>query len=370
MHNLIAIFGTSAKKNENRIPLHPSLFHTIPQEVKKHLIFEKGYGRRFNINDDYFIKNFAGVAERKDLFLTSNVWVLPKPEQEDYKYFSSGKILFGWLHCVQGYEITQAAIENNMTLISWESMYGGNDNTHVFNRNNELAGYAAVQHMLMLQGINGYFGKKLKAAVLGFGATGRGSINSLKSLGINDITVFSNRPTFLIKSPIESIDYRKITHNNNDVYLEDDKKNIVEPIEVLNKFDIIINCILQNPISPITFIHNKEINKIDKRTIIIDISCDKGMGFEFARPTNFSKPFISINENINYYCIDNTPSIYWESASYEITKSLTPFLELFINNSWKDDIIIKNAIEIENGIIKNKKIIDFQKRNKDYPYKI
>ena len=94
------------------------------------------------------------------------------------------------------------------------------------------------------------------------------------------------------------------------------------------------------------------------------------MGFEFARPTNFSKPFISINENINYYCIDNTPSIYWESASYEITKSLTPFLELFINNSWKDDIIIKNAIEIENGIIKNKKIIDFQKRNKDYPYKI
>lgn len=86
------------------------------------------------------------------------------------------------------------------------------------------------------------------------------------------------------------------------------------------------------------------------------------MGFEFASPTYFDEPFINISENIKYYSIDNTPSIYWDSASYEITKSLIPFLELFISNLWEKDPIIKNAIEIQNGIIKNKKIIEFQKR--------
>ena len=249
-----------------------------------------------------------------------------------------------------------------MTLIAWEAMYGGNDKTHIFNRNNELAGYAAVQHMLMLQGINGYFGKKLKAAVLGFGATARGAINSLKSLGINEITTFSNRPQFLIKSPIESIDYKRIFTENRVVYLESNSQEKKEPIDVLKNYDIIINCVLQNPTSPIIFIKNNDIDKITKKTTIIDISCDKNMGFEFASPTYFDEPFINISENIKYYSIDNTPSIYWDSASYEITKSLIPFLELFISNLWEKDPIIKNAIEIQNGIIKNKKIIEFQKR--------
>lgn len=362
MCNLIAIFGTSTKKNETRIPLHPDLFNLIPQNIKKNLLFEKGYGKRFNISDEYFSEFFAGVASREDLFSLSDIWVLPKPEKEDFKFFSKNKILFGWLHCVQGREITQAAIENDMTLIAWEAMYGGNDKTHIFNRNNELAGYAAVQHMLMLQGINGYFGKKLKAAVLGFGATARGAINSLKSLGINEITTFSNRPQFLIKSPIESIDYKRIFTENRDVYLESNSQEKKEPIDVLKNYDIIINCVLQNPTSPIIFIKNNDIDKITKKTTIIDISCDKNMGFEFASPTYFDEPFINISENIKYYSIDNTPSIYWDSASYEITKSLIPFLELFISNLWEKDPIIKNAIEIQNGIIKNKKIIEFQKR--------
>ena len=40
MHNLIAILEHQQKKNENRIPLHPSLFHN-PTRSQENLIFEK-----------------------------------------------------------------------------------------------------------------------------------------------------------------------------------------------------------------------------------------------------------------------------------------------------------------------------------------
>jgi len=196
----------------------------------------------------------------EELFDIGDVWLLPKPEKEDYKYFSEGKILWGWPHCVQGFDIAQAAIDAKMTIVAWEAMYGGLDKTHIFYRNNELAGYAAVQHMMMLTGKTGYFGRKLKAAVLGFGATARGAINCLKSLGIVDITVYSQRPSFLINAPIESISYKQLRKIDGSTLLESEKyQQFSKAAEVLSEYDVVVNCVLQNPIDPVMFIEENDI---------------------------------------------------------------------------------------------------------------
>lgn len=365
----IAVFGKSNKKHENRIAIHPDFFDKIPQRIAKNLYFEAGYGERFNISDKTISTMFGGVLTRSELYDNCDVWLLPKPSSEDYQYFSPNKILWGWPHCVQGIDIAQAAIDNKMTLVAWEAMYGGSDHTHIFYRNNELAGYAAVQHMMMLTGQNGYFGKKLKAAVLGFGATARGAINSLKSLGFNNITVFTQRDSYLINAPVESVNYEKI--------VTEDKKTLLginnglhNSASVLSDYDIIINCVLQDPMNPLMFIDNNELSLFNKKTSIIDISCDEGMGFFFAEPTTFEKPTLTINNNITYYCVDHTPTLYWDSASYEITKSILDFIPLFVNDDWFDNDILKNALEIRDGLIVNKKIIEFQNRESTYPYKI
>ncbi|MCD9493512.1 N(5)-(carboxyethyl)ornithine synthase [Photobacterium carnosum] len=365
----IAVFGKSNKKNEDRIAIHPDFFHKIPELVAKNLYFESGYGERFNISDDILSNIFGGVLNRDDLYTNCDVWLLPKPSVDDYKYFSPNKILWGWPHCVQGVDIAQCAIDNKMTLVAWEAMFGGKDNTHIFYRNNELAGYAAVQHMMMLTGLNGYFGKKLKAAVLGFGATARGAINSLKSLGFNDITVYSKRDSYLINAPVESVNYKKILIDNNKVFFENNDI-FQHPSDVLSDYDIIVNCVQQDPVNPLMFIDDNDILAINKKTAIIDISCDEGMSFSFAKPTTFDSPIIKVNNNITYYCVDHTPSLYWDSASYEITKSILDFIPLFINDDWLDNDILKNALEIKDGKIVNKKIIEFQNRDSNYPYEI
>ncbi|EJY0884475.1 N(5)-(carboxyethyl)ornithine synthase [Vibrio cholerae] len=367
--NKISVFGTSCKKNEKRIPLHPALFEQIPDELRKSLVFEEGYASSLGVNNAYLRDYFGGVASREELFDIGDVWLLPKPEKEDYKYFSEGKILWGWPHCVQGFDIAQAAIDAKMTIVAWEAMYGGLDKTHIFYRNNELAGYAAVQHMMMLTGKTGYFGRKLKAAVLGFGATARGSINCLKSLGIVDITVYSQRPSFLINAPIESIGYKQLKKIDGSTLLEGEKyQQFAKAAEVLSEYDVVVNCILQNPIDPIMFIEENDIKHIKKHMDIIDISCDKGMGFYFARPTTFDEPTFSHGNFINYYCVDHTPTLYWDSASYEITKSIISFIGDFVTNNWKKNDVLRAATEIDNGLICNERIIKFQKRSSVYPY--
>ncbi|HCN4558125.1 TPA: hypothetical protein N6V72_004729, partial [Escherichia coli] len=344
----ISVFGTSHKKNEKRIPIHPSLFQYIPTHVRKHLIFEEGYASSLGIQDSFLCKNFGGVISREELFSAGDVWLLPKPDQSDFAFFQKGKILWGWPHCVQGYEITQAAIDAQMTMVAWEAMYGGTDRTHIFYRNNELAGYAAVQHMMMLNGKTGYFGRKLKAAVIGFGATARGAINSLKSLGITDISVYSQRPSYLLNAPIESINYKQILRQKDHTMFESDQyQTFIRPIEVLKNYDIIINCVLQDPTNPMMFIDENDAPLIKKQIDIIDISCDKGMGFYFAEPTTFERPSFKVGKYINYYCIDHTPTLYWDSASYEITKSIIDYLSDFVTDNWKNNPVLAAATEIE-----------------------
>nr|AXL04893.1 alanine dehydrogenase [Aeromonas hydrophila] len=368
MHK-ISVFGSSCKKNEKRIPIHPALFEQIPEYIRNQLIFEKGYASSLGVTDSYLRENFGGVVSREELFSLGDVWLLPKPEKDDFKFFSEGKILWGWPHCVQGFDIAQAAIDAKMTLVAWEAMYGGSDRTHVFYRNNELAGYAAVQHMMMLTGKTGYFGRRLKAAVLGFGATARGAINCLKSLGIVDVSVYSQRPNHLLNAPIESITYKQMLRRDGKTFLEGNRyQDFVKPVEVLREYDVVVNCILQDPVNPMMFIEEQDIGSINKQMDIIDISCDRGMGFYFARPTTFDEPSFNVGTNINYYCVDHTPTLYWDSASYEITRSIMSYLPHFINGDWKENPVLAAAIEIEEGLIINNKIIQFQKRSSDYPY--
>lgn len=366
--NKIGVFGTSNKKYEKRIPLHPELFDLIPDRIRKQLFFEDKYACELGIEESFLNEHFGGVLSRDKLFDQTDVWLLPKPDKNDYQYFSEGKILWGWPHCVQGAEITQAALNAKMTIIAWEAMYGGKDNTHIFYRNNELAGFAAVQHMMMLTGRNGYFGRKLKAAVMGFGATARGAISSLKSMGINDITVFSQRPSYLINAPIECVNYKKMKVTGNECLLESSPSKAISAATELANYDLVVNCILQNPLQPINFINENEMGYINKQLDIIDISCDEGMGFHFATPTTFDMPMLKINSYINYYSVDHTPTLYWDSASYEITKSIIEFLPMFVENCWQKNEVLEGAIEIIDGNIANNRIIEFQNRQSTPPY--
>ena len=104
--------------------------------------------------------------------------------------------------------------------------------------------------------------------------------------------------------------------------------------------------------------------------MIIDISCDLDMGFWCAKPTSFEEPMFKADEKL-YYAVDHTPTYYWNSASWEISKSLLPLLPGVLGGekSWDKIETISKSIEIKNGIIQNSDILSFQNREAEYPHK-
>ncbi|MEO5746158.1 MAG: alanine dehydrogenase, partial [Terracoccus sp.] len=274
--------------------------------------------------------------------------------------------------------MTQAAIDKKLTLIAFEAMnhWSSEDSfqLHVFHKNNELAGYSSVLHATALAGSTGDYGRRLRAAVIGFGATARGAVTALSGIGVHDVDVLTHRDVAAVAAPIHSATIVNFgaADTRTSVSHVATEEGEVPLAEFLADHDIIVNCVLQDPEHPLMFIMNDDLAQVNPGTIIIDVSCDEGMGFEWARPTSFAHPSFEVGDNVLYYAVDHSPSYFWNSATWENSEALLPFLETVMGgpDAWETDPTIQHAIEIRDGIIQNPAILSFQHRSDNYPHPV
>ncbi|MGC9780305.1 MAG: alanine dehydrogenase [Candidatus Heimdallarchaeota archaeon] len=375
----LGVIGTSYMENEFRKPIFPKHFTKIDKALRKKIIVEKGYGENFSVKDDYIRSLVTDMKSREEIFENADIILLPKPTKKDYPFFKEGQIHWGWPHAIQGENITQLAIDKKMTLIAWEAMNSwkneNNREMHIFYRNNELAGHCAILHSLQLKGFSGIYGPKMRVAVISFGSCSRGAVQALHGRGLTDITLFTQRPKYMIRDLIPVIkdhyQYEQAEKGSKNCIVTSDDGTISTIGDILADYDIIVNGILQDTDNPLIFMNNKEIEKMKPGSLIVDISCDEGMAFECAKPTTFENPTFKVANDITYYSVDHTPSYSWHATSYEISCALLPFIEIVMKGkeAWKENNIIRKALEIQDGQIINPKIISFQKRALKYPHK-
>jgi alanine dehydrogenase len=361
------IVGTSRKQSERRIPIHPAHFDRIPGRVARRLVFERGYGERFGVSDDALENRFAGVAERSELLGECDGVLLLKPVTEDLRELREGAVLWGWPHCVQQREITDTAVERGHTLLAFESMYLWSDGArgmHLFYRNNELAGYCAVLHALSLRGETGHFGRPLRATVVSFGSVSRGAIRALQGLGIHDFEVYTLRAPWAVRDRMAGgLFGRMVRDPEGAAHVLEPDGTPREMVEAFSDADVIVNGILQDTDAPIMFMAPGEEGRLRPGSLIVDVSCDRGMGFPFARPTSFGDPTFRVGPAL-YYAIDHTPSWLWRSASWELSDVIVAYLGRVLSGpeAWEEDETLRRAIEIQAGEILNPKILSFRSR--------
>ncbi len=373
----VGVIGKARKENEKRVAIHPEHIARIPQRLRKHITLEEGYGVRFGMDDNTLAKLTSGrLASREEILNNFDCVLMPKPLAQDLSQIREGAIVWGWPHCVQQKEITQVSIERKLTLIAWEEMFTwsrtGDKNMHIFYKNNEMAGYAGVNHALSLVGLLGYYGKTLKTVVLSFGSVSRGAVYALQGQGFRDITVYTGRPSTEVRDQLPGISFKHMKNDGSGNMHVVESDGSTRPFaEALSDVQLIVNGTLQDVEHPKMFVPAHDADKLMKGTLIIDISCDEGMGFWCAKPTSFEHPMFEVVGKF-YYAVDHSPSFYWNSASWEISNALLPFLSTVMGgaNIWEKNNTISKAIEIRNGVIQNTKILSFQNRTKKYPHKL
>ncbi|CAG23283.1 N(5)-(carboxyethyl)ornithine synthase [Photobacterium profundum] len=372
----VGVIGTSRKEDERRFPIHPEHLLRIPEDLRRQLIFEEGYGEPFGISDSDIAALTGGTASRHELLADIGRVIIAKPVLEDLQELREGGTLWGYVHCVQQEDITQAAIDRKQTLIAFEDMYiwsaNGQVGRHTFYKNNEMAGYCAVLHSLQLKGIDGHYGDQRKTIIFGFGAVSRGAIYALKAHGFRDITICIQRPEDEVREEVLDCNYVRIRAGSEGearMVVVDHDGTTRSLTDLISEADIIVNGTYQNTENPTDFVIEEESACLKPNSLIIDVSCDEGMGFFFAKPTTFKSPMFKY-ETIDYYAVDHTPSYLWESATRSISAALIVYLPIVLagRDSWHQNETIRKAINIDGGVIQNPSILSFQKRELYYPH--
>ena len=312
-------FLISEKENENRRAITMGDIDKIKN--KEQLYFQKGYGDKLGFSDDDLIKLGCKVVEKEDIFCCD---IICDPKIGDSLDLDKmkGKTIFGWIHATQNYDITQRCIDNKLTVYAWEKMYDGN--RHIFYKNNQIAGQASVLHAMLCYGKQ-FHG--LNVAILGNGNTSIGASNILHKLGAK-VEIFN----------------RKI------------EKNFVKEME---KFDVIVNCVLWDVNRKDHIVCRSDLKRLKRNSLIIDVSCDKNGAIESCIPTTVENPTY-IEEGIMHYAVDHTPTFLFKDATESISKEVVKFLDDMIEG--KKNVILKEALIIENGTIIDDEINVFQGR--------
>jgi alanine dehydrogenase len=373
----LGLLANSSMENERRLPIHPHHFDRIDPDVRARMIVERGYGADFRLAPDYIESRVGRVVDRAEVLTSAEVLLLPKPQLADVSVIPAGRTLWGWPHCVQDAALTQIAIDNRLTLIAFEAMNHwtsqGDMSLHVFHKNNELAGYSSVLHALSLVGSTGDYGPRLRAVVIGFGATARGAVTALNAHGIHDIEVLTQRGVAAVGSPIHNAHITQLnTDESGATHLSEvstDAGDVLLP-DFLASYDIVVNCTLQDVAAPLTYLRTEDLAGFASGSLIIDVSCDEGMGFEWAVPTTFDAPMFTVGEGVDYYAVDHSPSYLWNSATWEISEAVLPFLRTVMEGpaAWDSNTTLARAIEIRDGVIQNPSILSFQGREAEYPH--
>lgn len=372
----MGVIGTSKKEDERRVPIHPEHLVRLPESIRNQLIFEKGYGKPFNMDDEQISELTGGLASRDEILTDLGSAIIAKPILSDLEKIKDGGVIWGYPHCAQQTDITQTAIDKKLTLIAFEDMHAwypsGQVGRHTFYKNNEMAGYSAVIHALQLKGIDGHYGNQRKVIIFSFGGVSRGAIYALKAHGFRDITICIQRPDHMVREEVLDVHYVRIRKGKE----HEPRMLVVEHngterplLDLINESEIIINGTFQDTDNPMNYVNEDEKSCLSPGSLIIDISCDEGMGFYFAKPTTFKHPLLSIDK-IDYYAVDHTPSYYWESASRSISAALIVHVPSVIKGrtSWQENKTIHNAINIDRGVIVKSNILRFQNRASDYPH--
>lgn len=313
-------FPISRKENEKRRAIVPEQIRQL--ENPQHLFFERGYGMVLGIADEALEECGCNICSREEC-LEKDIICDPKVGDAEYlNDLKSGQTIFGWVHATQNRGITDCLVNNGLTAYAWEKMY--DSGRHVFWRNNELAGEAAVLHAFECYGKMPY---ETDVAVIGRGNTARGAIKILNMLGAR-VTQYDRYTEQLLR-------------------------------DELAMFDAVVNCVLWDVSRQDHIIHREDLCRMKRGAMIIDVSCDRGGGIETCVPTTIAEPTYWV-DGIFHYAVDHTPALYFKIFSENNSATVLPYIIQLMNGECGE--VLKNAMIIENGLILDQEIKSYQNR--------
>jgi alanine dehydrogenase len=327
------------KAKEHRVAL-------VPEDVKKltqagHKVFvEDDAGLNANYPNQEYEKVGAKITTTKEALKQQLIVRVKEPAIKNLK---EKQIIMSYFHIEKGqnHKLLNALLENNITAYAYEMMQDKN-NRRVIGMGFE-AGIVG-----MFEGLRTY-AKKIK----------NNPFKNIKSLwdyknkeeAYQELRKIDPR---LFTANIVIAGYGQVSKGAQEVLAQlshpplvlKEEDTIRTPLpkiwEHLPKINIFLNAVLWYP-GQDRVITKKDLKKMKKDSLIIDVSCDENGAIETCRATSWEEPTYEVN-GIIHFCVDNLPSAIAHDSSKVISKAILPYV-----------LKVANGEEITGLMTKNKK---------------
>jgi alanine dehydrogenase len=338
------------KDHEFRVGMTPDA--TAALIAAGHTVWvEPSAGVDSGFSDEAYRKAGARLASSKDqLFREAELIVKVKePLLSEVPLFHPGQTLFTYLHLAALPELTKALMAAKITAIARETIEGPDGSLPLLTPMSEIAGRMSVQiGAQYLERIHGGRGVLLsgvpgvapgRVVILGSGVVGGAAARIAVGLGAR-VTVFGTDLAQLRR--LDDLYQGRI------VTLAANQAAIEREVE---QADLIIGAVLMRGAKAPVLVSRQVVSRMQRGSVIVDVSVDQGGCVETTRPTTHSDPVFEV-DGVIHYGVTNMPGIVPHTSTLALTNATLPFIVRLASAG------VERAIRSDAGLIRGVNVKD------------
>ena len=343
---------------EKRVALVPEAVALLVAHGHQVLVeTQAGAEAQFSDND-YSESGARIVYDRRQVFQANIVLKVEPPSLEEVELMGVRQSLISALQLsVQNEGLLEALSAKKTTAIAWDFVQNENGIQPLVRAMGEIAGNTAVLlagelmasnsgQGTMLGGVSGV--RPSEVVILGSGTVGEYATRSALGLGAS-VKVFDNSVHRLIRLQ-NAVGQRLWTSTLQPSVLE----------EALRTADVAIGAVRGSGSRAPMLVSEPMVAGMRDRSIVVDVSIDRGGVFETSRLTSHERPTF-IECGVIHYCVPNIPSRVARTASKALSNIFAPMLlgiagEGGVVPAIKDRNLIATGVYMFNGTLTHEEI--------------
>ncbi len=310
------------KDKENRVALTPAGASRLLQAGHSVRV-EASAGLGSGFSDGEYLKAGAEIVPVEAAWDTDLVIKVKEPLEAEYRYLK-GQMLFTYLHLSGAPRtLTEVLLEQKATALAYETLEDREGRLPLLAPMSAVAGTMAVTigSYYLAQSNRGkgvLLGKILgeshgKVVILGDGVVGRHAAQTAAGQGAN---VFIGGPHAKHAAQIK----RETSEAVN--FFLSTPDNIAREVE---EADLVIGAVLLRGARAPYVVTEAMVKRMQKGSVIVDVSIDQGGCIETSHPTSHSDPVYE-KHGVIHYCVTNMPGAYPRTSTLALTQATLPYI--------------------------------------------
>lgn len=352
------------KEGEGRVAATP---HNVAEMVKagNTVLVEKNAGAGSGFEDAEYEQAGAKIVSHEEGWKADLVIKVKEPDQEEYKYFRDGQVVWGFQHLASSKPTVDAMLKAGTIAIGAETIVKDGKAellaamSHIAGRRSVIMGayYLEAQHGgegILLPGT----AEVPAGNVVIFGGGNAATAAADLALGMNCSVV-------IIEKSQERIEQLKQQYAGKKLRLvESTEENLAKEIK---DADVFISTILIPGARPPKLVKDYMVKSMKKGSVLVDVAIDQGGTVETNHVTTIDDPVFT-KYGVIHYSVPNQPGAVPRTATMALAAgNLSYLMEIAnkgIDEAIKEDAALKSGVNVYRGKVTNKGLAD----SLDLPY--